>query len=130
MHVFTTDRFLSFCVVLVLAGCAVATKEDVEKASDTRVCRKIGFFNKLLLPEQKLPWVDEATRRNLLSKKEIDSVNLKEIYVGMRLCALYASWGDPDRENKSVGSWGVRVQHVYGRNYVYTRNDIIVSYSN
>lgn len=49
----------------------------------------------------------------------------------MSQCGMYAAWGDPVRENQSVGSWGRKIQHVYqSRNYVYTENGRITSYQN
>lgn len=71
----------------------------------------------------------EAKRRNLnvdraAAKKEV-------IRMGMNECTLYASWGEPDRVNNSVGRWGVHKQHVYDRGqYVYTENGRITSWQN
>lgn len=120
--------FFALSIALFLAGCAVASKQDVQGASDTTVCKKIGFFNKPIYTEQLRPWWDEARRRELFTQKEIDSLQPRKIYIGMRKCAMYAAWGEPERENRSVGSWGVRIQHVYGRQYVYTSDGVITSF--
>lgn len=50
------------------------------------------------------------------------------IKLGMSKCQMYASWGFPDRTNRSVGRWGSNEQHVYGSNYVYSENGRITSW--
>lgn len=51
-----------------------------------------------------------------------------EIRLGMSQCELYASWGEPTEENRSVGRWGVHVQHVYDDSYVYTENGRVTAW--
>lgn len=54
---------------------------------------------------------------------------VETIGIGISSCQLYASWGSPESENRSVGPWGVHTQHVFGsRTYVYTRNGIVTSW--
>lgn len=60
--------------------------------------------------------VDEA-----LTKRE-------RIKLGISECQLFASFGLPERANRSVGSWGVHVQYIYGRTYVYTKNGTVTSW--
>lgn len=79
--------------------------------------------------------LQEMQRRNLLTANELDLVKNKQIQRGMSLCAMYASWGVPYKENRSVGRWGTHIQHVYGshhssRAYVYTENGIVTSWQN
>jgi len=38
------------------------------------------------------------------------------------------SWGEPDKINKSVGSWGVKEQWVYGNQYLYFTNGKLDSF--
>ena len=38
------------------------------------------------------------------------------------------SLGKPDDINRTVGSWGVNEQWVYGRNYYYFENGKLTSY--
>ncbi|MDG2365924.1 MAG: hypothetical protein P8L84_09760 [Methylococcaceae bacterium] len=70
----------------------------------------------------------EIYYRTLISEKDIKRVKNKQIAIGMSQCALYLSWGIPVTENKSIGVYGVRIQHVFSRNknaYVYTENGVI-----
>lgn len=72
-------------------------------------------------------FIAEAKRRNL----NVDRVIVKKeiIRIGINECTLYASWGEPDKVNNSVGRWGVHKQHVYGRSqYVYTENGRVTSW--
>ena len=38
------------------------------------------------------------------------------------------SWGEPKDRNRSVGSWGVHAQWIYGDTYVYFENGILTSW--
>lgn len=40
------------------------------------------------------------------------------------------SLGKPETINKTVGSWGVHEQWVYGDTYLYFENNVLKSYSN
>jgi hypothetical protein len=70
----------------------------------------------------------EAARRKLQFNEKL--VLDEKIKIGMSQCQMYASWGEPNDENRSVGPWGVHIQHVYGNSYVYTENGKIKSYQN
>lgn len=56
-----------------------------------------------------------------------------KITKGMTTKDVLASWGRPNDINRSVGSWGVHEQWVYGRtdaSYLYFENDILTSWQN
>lgn len=68
----------------------------------------------------------EARRRKLrFNDKQIQS---EEVKIGMTECQLYATWGLPDDQNRTVGSWGVHIQHIYGSKYIYTQNGRVTSW--
>lgn len=48
--------------------------------------------------------------------------------MGMTKKEAELSWGKPEKVNKSVGSWGVREQWVYGYNYLYFKNGNLTSW--
>lgn len=81
-----------------------------------REAKVISAFNKEI-KRRKL------TLNNTLIKKQ-------SIKLGVSECQLYASWGMPNDQNESVGSWGVHVQHIYKSNdtYVYTENGKVTSW--
>ena len=79
-----------------------------------------------------------ATASNLpLFRKELKKRKLKvedliiknmEVKLGMTVCSLYASFGMPAKESKSVGSWGVHIQHIYFESFVYSENGKVTSW--
>lgn len=65
-------------------------------------------------------------KQSKLRKLSFDDkyVQNKSIRIGMTTCMLYAALGEPRTENRTTGSWGQHIQHVYGshRDYVYSEN--------
>lgn len=61
-------------------------------------------------------------------KKIIQAVKQQEIILGMTSEQAKLSWGEPDQVNKSVGSWGVNEQWVYGNQYLYFSNGKLTSF--
>jgi len=52
----------------------------------------------------------------------------KRIRIGMTKQQVILSWGKPERINRSVGSWGIHEQWIYGRTYVYFENGILTAW--
>lgn len=73
-------------------------------------------------------WAAEVRRRKLLTPNEWELVEQGKIAAGMSLCGLYASWGDPLRQNKTVLAGAVHIQHIYMRHYVYTAGDTVTAW--
>lgn len=122
-------------IAATLSGCALSPAY-MAASSDSQICERYGVFSRNgMFGEYTTQYRAEMERRNLLSPHEKELVAKKQIQIGMSLCALYASWGTPDRQNRSVGSWGVRIQHVYNAGlryirptYVYTENGYVTSW--
>ena len=72
----------------------------------------------------------ESKRRRAGIDKNL--VKSEQIQIGINQCTLYASWGYPKSQNRTVGSWGVHIQHVYGDfgPFVYTENGRVTSWQN
>lgn len=70
----------------------------------------------------------EANRRKIKVNEKVAKSQLLRLNIST--CDLYASWGIPDDENKSVGSYGVHIQHIYqrSRTYVYSENGRVTSW--
>lgn len=73
-------------------------------------------------------FTQEASRRGLSIDKNLTSK--ERIRMGINRCTLYAAWGYPERINRTVGSWGVHAQLIYGDYgpYVYLNNGIVRSW--
>jgi hypothetical protein len=56
------------------------------------------------------------------------AVEQRKIMIGMTREQASLSWGEPDKVNKSVGSWGVKEQWVYGNQYLYFTNGRLDSF--
>jgi hypothetical protein len=119
---------------MLLAACAIP-QQNVAAMDSLEVCRMHGIYAGTAFIDSAAQMRDEILRRKLLSDEEWGLVQSKNIRVGMSQCAMYASWGRPERENRTVGSFGSSIQHVYGRysrysrpTYVYTRNGVVNSF--
>lgn len=90
-------------------------------------CAAFGAMARSEQPAAMKAFRAAAAKRNI--KLDEKRAAAGTITLGISSCQLYASWGTPESENRSVGSWGVHTQHVYGlRSYVYTRNGIVTSW--
>ena len=54
----------------------------------------------------------------------------REYWLGMTSEMAKESLGTPEEINKSVGSWGVHEQWIYGKTYLYFENGKLTSYQN
>ena len=68
----------------------------------------------------------EATSRKLTVN--IGLTTLKKIRIGGSRCQVYASWGLPTNENRTVTAFSEDIQHVYGSTYVYTKNGTVTAF--
>lgn len=126
---------LAAAAVTSMTGCAMSP-DIMTRQDDMDVCRSYGIYaNSPMWRATADGYEQEINRRGLLSTEEWQLARSKKIRQGMSQCALYASWGKPDRENRSVGSWGVHIQHVYNAgyryiqpSYVYTENGKVRSW--
>jgi hypothetical protein len=62
----------------------------------------------------------EATSRKLTINTALTAQ--QQIRIGVSRCQVYASWGLPTTENRTVTAVTEHIQHVYGSTYVYTKN--------
>ena len=68
----------------------------------------------------------EALHRKLVFNDSL--IRKEQVRIGMSECQLYAAWGLPSDQNRTVGSWGIHIQHIYGNAYVYTENGRVTSW--
>ena len=57
-----------------------------------------------------------------------NTIKNKQVNLGMTQCMALASWGRPERVNRSVGSYGTHEQWVYPANYIYFEDGILTSF--
>lgn len=121
-------------IPIVVAGC-VSTPERMASTPDLDVCMSYGIYRTGILAGSSGQYYEEMTRRELLTGNDVSLVQNKQIQRGMSQCALYASWGKPDKENRTVFAGGIHIQHIYNtgyrnikRSYVYTENGRVTSW--
>lgn len=71
-------------------------------------------------------------KNNPLSSKRpariINAMKQEKVVLGMTRDEAKLSWGEPNDINRTVGSWGVHEQWVYGSIYLYFKNGILTSF--
>jgi hypothetical protein len=73
--------------------------------------------------------IAELEKRNSFNQNEFASIAARNVRLGISERALFCVLGKPDSANRSVGSWGVHVQYVYGgRKFFYTENGVVTSW--
>jgi len=108
---------------------------EAPELSNMDVCVYYG----LLLRDQEIPELYQAPTlkiRNAVSKEfksrklwvNVPRVKERALRLNDTTCHLYAAWGRPDENNRSVNAYAVHIQHVFGRRYIYTVNDRITSW--
>lgn len=109
--------------------------EILKKMDNGDFCMTYGRFlrgdriDKVGALENIAPYVNkEVARRKLSFNKTL--IREERIRIGMSECELYAAWGFPKSNNRSAGSWGIHIQHLYGDwgPYVYTENGRVTSW--
>jgi hypothetical protein len=60
--------------------------------------------------------------------KIAEAIRGQKVVLGMTAEQVELSWGKPEDVNRSVGSWGVHEQWVYGRQYVYLEDGTVSSF--
>jgi hypothetical protein len=122
-------------IATLLSGCATSP-ESMAHRSNLDICQSYGVFSASpLWAARAQSHRDELIRRKALTNEEWTIVQQRSIRIGMSQCALYASWGRPDRSNRSVAAGGVVIQHVYNAGYrhirpryVYTRDGTVTGW--
>ena len=82
---------------------------------------KIGVQSRLVHYYIKNPISDKW------SEEIISLIKKGKIKMGMKSEQVSVSWGNPNKINKSIGSWGVHEQWIYKGHYVYFENGILTS---
>jgi len=74
----------------------------------------------------------ELSRRGLVDYAWWTAIENKKILMGMTKEAIRLSWGKPRRINRTVGSWGIHEQWIYGKfpnaPYLYLENGLVTGW--
>lgn len=101
----------------------------------SRVCTEIGREIKAAPPMQQSDYLRALIIRAhqkfgaVLKNPDYSLIKAGSIKLGLSSCAARAVMGaDPQRINRSVGSYGVHEQWVYGDMYLYFEDGILTSW--
>jgi hypothetical protein len=101
-----------------------AYKKELAKREEQRIAGE--------KTEEKAKKAAETKSKNDLIKKYGQTkgklVYEKKIALGMTKEMVIDSWGEPKDINRTVGSWGIHEQWVYGSAYLYFENGILTSW--
>lgn len=64
----------------------------------------------------------------VLKFEQQSDIRTRQIRIGITPCLALASWGRPERVNRSVGSFGVHEQWVYPSAYLYFEDQVLTSW--
>jgi hypothetical protein len=68
------------------------------------------------------------TKQRLVSKygaKNAAMILEGKIWLGMTSAMAKESWGEPEKVNRTVGTYGQHEQWIYGQTYLYFENGIL-----
>ena len=125
-------------LLTVLSGCASAPQfvsfdeDKLDKIPIYEVCADYYILESRgrLTPEAAQQLRDHLLSRHRGPKEsELSTIARGSVRVGYSRCGLYMAMGK-GRQNKSVGTWGTHIQHIYRAAglYVYTRGDVVTSW--
>ena len=95
-----------------------------------KFCRRLGTTLRGHDQEFTRAMIKQAADQGLgiLKFRDHEAIKKKHIHLGMTSCMAAASWGYPERVNRSVGSYGVHEQWIYSANYVYFEDGVLTSW--
>lgn len=123
---------LLIATLLMCVGCL--TPENVHKVTTENACHAIRAN---ITEGQRQLLAEELDRRGIFADRPrsatstADIIKNRHVWIGMSEEQLLCTLGKPKRINRSVGSWGVHKQWVYGkygRPLVYTENGFLESW--
>lgn len=101
----------------------VVTSANLRKMSVAELCEGFQGY------QNREDFFAEIARRKVFGPQTMKAIQKGSVFIGMVESALACSLGTPSNVNRTVGSWGVHKQYVYGRSlYVYTQNGKVTSW--
>ena len=108
---------------------AARTKAAHDKLVDSLPTMPIqelcALYRKGTVPEA----FSQIAGRKDFSAEEISLIRSQSIELGMSEGTMLCAFGYPEDSHRTVGSWGVHTQHVYGHGlYIYVENGKVTSW--
>jgi hypothetical protein len=128
---------LFFTLEISNSGAATILNSATQKDTSHREDEEQKLFFELLEKQEKEKALEREKIKRETEKKYrkwgkrvVQAIKDGKIFIGMTKEQVRASWGPPDRSNRSVGSWGVHEQWIYGDfgPYLYFENNKLSSW--
>lgn len=105
--------------------------EKLEEQEIFKLSQVLYDVKAYLTPES-TSQITAALVKKGMTGDEVELAIAGKIRIGMSRAGMYAAWGQPTDENRTVTAYGVDIQHVYRQfdSYVYTDDGVITSWSN
>lgn len=90
-----------------------------------------GFGLGMFIGDEVKRWETALKYENTYTSAELKAIEERKIFIGMSEYALIASWGHPDKINRSAWEGGSSNQYVYRNSgkYVYVENNKITGWN-
>lgn len=133
-----TQRLVIATGLMLCQACSTTPIGGVASLSTSQLCAHYGSALRGSGSATQATAREALQQRSVsISAREEQSIAKETVYVGMSECALYASWGIPSRQNRTITAAGTNIQHVWagysGRyistrsNYAYTTNGTVTA---
>jgi hypothetical protein len=99
----------------------IQNQKEIKKADSIASAKELQA-DKVALAERKTELIKKY------GTEVAQKILAKKIWIGMTTEMALESWGEPDDNNRSVGSWGVHEQWIYDDTYVYFENGKLTSW--
>ena len=76
----------------------------------------------------KMSKIERIMEKYNCSREIAEVISKKQVRIGMTTDQVRAAWGRPERVNRTVGSYGVHEQWVYGYTYLYFEDGVMTSF--
>lgn len=106
-----------------------SSSADLIKITDLKLCEKIGKAVRSKNKSNLKDLILETNKRNLIYVSQQTDLTKKSFNLGATECEVYAAIGSPERQSRSVGSYGEHKQLIYGSSYIYIENGLVTSWS-
>lgn len=101
---------------------AVKDQEEARKKAEAEAAKREAER------KAKMSKVEKIMEKLGCDEETATMISKGQVRIGMTTEQCRAAWGKPERVNRSVGSYGVHEQWVYGYTYLYFENGKMTSF--
>jgi hypothetical protein len=124
---FGPTKPVKYFLIFILFICIISVVSEYNKNNTPVNITKSKVINEDTI---KLSKIGESIKKKHPSWENdiCNTIAEKKVQIGMTSNQVISSWGKPEKNNRTVGSWGTHEQWVYGNTYLYFENGIFTSF--